>query len=1490
MKLKKIFYFFFLFQTFLITPYLKGTLDTLGKQLMNEGLTPSLIKNIVQYAQDNLPSLDTSELEKIAIEEQYGYKSANLTLMIELLPRIPLEHLAGIAIKIPTFVKIPSKEIINLLTAYDCNLPQRWQELITKHYHTPEVYAQAFTSKCFSEVFLTDVKQLHDEIIRLFSTINPVDLLQKFSPRVIQDIEEFVQKTAQDTKKIMVRSTGKEDTDSLANAGGNESISNVEPTKEGVMKAIGRVVASYIGQKSLKQRLCCQDSSLFSDSPFTPILLQEMIGEKSKSSDELIPRCGVMFTEDPEGHLSTPSNRAKTSGISVIQASYGHNEGVVNSLVAVDTYYVDTSGHIYSIITEKSSRIIPLSTEGLERIENNLAIAQKNALSFKQIVTLKACAIFLEHYYQKPMDVEYVFLGETLYIVQARPLVYRESHIQPCYFTNLKKFPHAIAGASIGVAGGSLRIITHPDQCIIEETLGKALNIYQNTKKTPNPDAIECIIIGTMAPATSHEATTFRGELKPVLYLDNITYIKQILEAGNHLVIDPQQNSIIVWTQPAEQPLSELQAIITSKDQALHQSNPFVSFGWSKYPLPNRLSLGILDSKHLKKINEIFSSPEMLAHNLEAFPYDKSVLTTCIEQHFSIRRIIDALTHARTTEEANSYFRFLFNHIIKTYKKYQSTQLFKLPDLSKQLKMITLHVFCCMEQVNMLLNNGCEKIQQLYPLKFLEIILLSQQRNVIQGYSYTSLIAKLKQLAAASEELALEPSEDQQQEHQRATIYTSFAEYALTKELANSWKHFIKIMFSLNGEKRSLGKSNKSLFSHLMRDIAINDMLPLWLNYLFSAQVQSNTDTKIIMENLISDYLKAKDFLNLIKEKEKNIKQINLEALADPKTFTKTWSDFTNLYEYFISPMFIEAFQEQQQFGKLYALGIMERFVAQFDLGIKTVIGSPLYKTNVTTDEEIKSINNKMFTVKLMLKDYLTLLKRWFSLLSIETQIFAKDGFEWLDHFLEERPIDNNKTLFATQAFNVNIAGYFLFLSSDLTPSGTRLKHFSQMETMEDCFTFIHQTLLNLFGTLLKDTISEESILLPDFFDIIKNEIKKKIQLVDWEKAHSIEIEGRIEQATSPEQRASIISIQPFLTGITCKENKIIYSFNIPLRSHSALIFLEYNRKNKILSIELGFSGANELSRWNRACDFAQLLASLFQCTFIPSANMNKINEINNCSFIWRFSTTEPSPAFHQFNHILKAILQITLDVDVQNVQYSEEIFDETLQKCGFEYSDNFLIRVAQIIVDHSLKNNRIHWLLLPAIKKLSLVDSTMIDDHLKEHLLVLLDKCMNHVDYQRNSQRFLNKITDTRLLPSYLTLTLASHLIKISMLPKHLHSEIALLCKDNIQTALANPDTIPHQELTLGVEILMQLIQEKPLDDTVVKVIKELAAMHQPKKKKRAKKDSLEEESFMPDIPSPTKKRIAKKKAKGEPTTPKEQLNGKISELLTISGLFETV
>ena len=280
------------------------------------------------YTSVGTPTFNETTLTDIATTQGYGYKTANLFELQKIIKSFNKTK-QPIKVQVPEFVGISSNLVVNALNKVDFNIAEQWK-IVLDTIPSDEKKSQALACKKIPESFWIAQKNFITKLRTAFNKLNKENPFE-FNKQHKQALTDLFITANQN--KLMVRSTGKEDTRKLANAGGNESIANVEPTMDGILTAAQEVIASYFSEKSLNQRLGLGDITLFSEEIFCPLLIQRMIGEiKGKE----IPSCGVMFTEEVEGGISykeelDESGKIKTTGISLIQAAYGHNELVVNS-------------------------------------------------------------------------------------------------------------------------------------------------------------------------------------------------------------------------------------------------------------------------------------------------------------------------------------------------------------------------------------------------------------------------------------------------------------------------------------------------------------------------------------------------------------------------------------------------------------------------------------------------------------------------------------------------------------------------------------------------------------------------------------------------------------------------------------------------------------------------------------------------------------------------------------------------------------------------------------------------------------------------------------------------------------------------------------------------------------------------------------------------------------------------------------------------------
>lgn len=106
----------------------------------------------------------------------------------------------------------------------------------------------------------------------------------------------------------------------------------------------------------------------------------------------------------------------------LINASFGLGEAIVAGFVTPDTYIVDSAKNkiIEKKINDKKIRIELKSDGGTEKVENLNPTEQ--ALSDKQIMELSKLIKKCESYYDFPIDTEWAYEEDRLYLLQSRPI------------------------------------------------------------------------------------------------------------------------------------------------------------------------------------------------------------------------------------------------------------------------------------------------------------------------------------------------------------------------------------------------------------------------------------------------------------------------------------------------------------------------------------------------------------------------------------------------------------------------------------------------------------------------------------------------------------------------------------------------------------------------------------------------------------------------------------------------------------------------------------------------------------------------------------------------------------------------------------------------------------------------------------------------------------------------------------------------------------
>ena len=202
---------------------------------------------------------------------------------------------------------------------------------------------------------------------------------------------------------VAVRSSStREDQDEASAAGLHESILHVRD-EETLLDAVRVCWASVFSQRVLTylRRVGVGDADAV-----VGVVVQAMV-----PSDV----AGVMFTVNP---------LTGDAGEIVIDAAYGLGSGIVDGRVSPDTLRVDKSTGVPRdrVIGDKATRVVLADDGGTREEEVAPADRERLALTDVQLEELTQLALRVEQQFHGPRDVEWAIQGDTIYLLQARPV------------------------------------------------------------------------------------------------------------------------------------------------------------------------------------------------------------------------------------------------------------------------------------------------------------------------------------------------------------------------------------------------------------------------------------------------------------------------------------------------------------------------------------------------------------------------------------------------------------------------------------------------------------------------------------------------------------------------------------------------------------------------------------------------------------------------------------------------------------------------------------------------------------------------------------------------------------------------------------------------------------------------------------------------------------------------------------------------------------
>ena len=246
--------------------------------------------------------------------------------------------------------------------------------------------------KDFKEMRWEEIWDCATRIRNMFLTVNiPAELTQT--------IRDHVQAQFQDQAVAIRSSAPDEDSRQSSFAGLHESFINVRGADE-ILKYLRLVWASLWSDAALLYR---QEIGLDVEKSAMAVVIQETIaGERS----------GVVFTRNPNDESQA-----------ILESVYGLNQGLVDGTIEPDRWIIDRSSRkIVSHTAPLRKEWIKPSPNGIRQVKLPPEKADRPPLQPDEIKSVYDTACQAENYFGNPQDVEWTYRGESLVLLQSRPI------------------------------------------------------------------------------------------------------------------------------------------------------------------------------------------------------------------------------------------------------------------------------------------------------------------------------------------------------------------------------------------------------------------------------------------------------------------------------------------------------------------------------------------------------------------------------------------------------------------------------------------------------------------------------------------------------------------------------------------------------------------------------------------------------------------------------------------------------------------------------------------------------------------------------------------------------------------------------------------------------------------------------------------------------------------------------------------------------------
>jgi len=378
--------------------------------------------------------------------------------------------------------------------------------------------------KLFASYQDLDVEN-NEELEKAADGAKAMVLKAKMPAGLRDDIRKAYKKMAKDDLIVAVRSSATaEDLPDASFAGQQETYLNIKG-EAALISSVQSCWASLYGARAIYYRA---KQGFDDNSVNIAVVVQQLVHSE---------KAGVMFTSHP---ITGDSK-------SIIEGSWGLGEAVVSGTVSPDNYVFDQQSEKVTevYLANKKVEIVPDGDHGTKVVDVAKDRQDARVLSDKEIEKLAMYGKIAENHYGVPQDVEWGIVGETIYILQSRPITTIGNKKEAKGMTEGHKPSAKILlqgqGAAPGIASGNVVIIRDV------RDIGKVKEGDILVTRMTNPDMVPAMrkvaaIITDEGGMTCHAAIVSRELGTPaVVGTKNAT---NLLNNGQLVTVDGEKGHI----------------------------------------------------------------------------------------------------------------------------------------------------------------------------------------------------------------------------------------------------------------------------------------------------------------------------------------------------------------------------------------------------------------------------------------------------------------------------------------------------------------------------------------------------------------------------------------------------------------------------------------------------------------------------------------------------------------------------------------------------------------------------------------------------------------------------------------------------------------------------------------------------------------------------------------------------------------------------------